>query len=61
MNADDIKVSVAATLGMVTPVAGTFFKGAESVLSVLLMAGQFGVAVLTIVYIAQKIRNHRKK
>jgi hypothetical protein len=61
LKADDIKVTAAFALGAGAPALNTFLGGAESLFKVLLMLGQFGVAVITIVYIAQKIRNGRKK
>ena len=61
MTAEDTKVSVAFALGVGAPAVNAFFSGAASVLNVLLMLGQFGVAVITMIYIFQKIRNGRKK
>lgn len=61
MNADDVKVTAAFAVGAGAPALNSFLGGAESLLNVLLMLGQFGVAIITIIYIAQKIRNNRKK
>lgn len=59
MTLEDGKVYVASILGVSTPAVGHFFDVAEPWLKLLLLAGQAGVAIVTTLYIIQKIR--RKK
>lgn len=56
---EQLKVYSAAILGLVTPTLQGIFDFAEPLLKLLLLVGQVGVAVATILYIVQKWRNAR--
>lgn len=56
MTADNLKVFAASLLGFGAPGANWFIDVGEPAMKVLVLAGQFGVAVATIVYISFKCR-----
>lgn len=57
---DNIRVFAASLFGFGVPAAGWVTDIAEPIFQVLVLAGQFGVAVATIVYIAIKCKNALK-
>lgn len=54
---DNIRVFTASLLGFGAPASNCIIDLAEPFFRVLVLAGQFGVAVATIVYIAVKCKN----
>lgn len=54
---DNLKVGVASFFGTATPAVSWFLENAEPVLQVMLVAGQVGVAAVTILYIVRKWKN----
>jgi hypothetical protein len=58
---DNLKVSVAAIVGVATPATNWLIVSAEPVLRLVLLVGQIGVAVATIVYIYHKIVKAKSK
>lgn len=53
---DNIKVFTASLIGFGSPGVNWLIDVGEPVMKVLVLAGQFGVAVVTIVYIVYKCR-----
>lgn len=58
---EQLKVYSAALLGVSSPASSAFFNFVEPILQVVLLAGQIGVAAVTILYIVRKWQNARKK
>lgn len=58
---DSVKVSLAAATGVSVPVLDRLALSAEPIARMLLLAGQIGVAVVTILYIYRKWRNLKRK
>jgi len=58
---EQLKVYSAALLGFGAPATNWFVEVAEPLLKLLLLVGQIGVAVVTILYIVQKWRNAKSK
>lgn len=58
---EHLKVYSAALLGFSSPAVNLVVDAIEPILRVLLLLGQVGVAVVTILYIVQKLRNARDK
>jgi hypothetical protein len=56
MNTESVKVYLASLLGFGAPSTNFFVESGEPLLRVLVLAGQFGVALATIVYISFKCR-----
>lgn len=61
MKNENIKVGVAAMLGFGSPATNLIFDQTEPILKLLLLAGQLGVAIVTILFIARKWKNAEKK
>lgn len=57
---DNFRVAVAATFGAGSPITN-WFVNLGPVLDVLLTLGQFGVAVVTVLYILRKWKNAKEK
>jgi len=57
---DNLKVGLAAVVGVASPSTNWFVTDAEPVLRLVLLAGQIGVAVLTSIYIYRKIKSKSK-
>lgn len=55
----DIKVYSAATVGFGLPSINLFLQNWEPVLKDLVLLGQFGVAVVTVLYVYRKWKNSR--
>lgn len=60
MKSENLKVGVAAVLGVGSPAANLVLDNLEPVLKLLLLAGQLGVAVVTILFIHRKWTNAKK-
>jgi hypothetical protein len=58
---ENLKVSVAALLGITSPASGAVFNFVEPALRILLLIGQVGVTGVTILYIVAKWKNAMKK
>lgn len=56
MNLDDVKIYAAGAVGAGAPAMNWFVNFAEPLFQVFLLAGQTGVAIVTILYIWKKIR-----
>jgi len=56
MNFDSIKVYSASLFGFGTPSVGWFVDIGEPVMKILVLVGQFGVALATVIYISLKCR-----
>jgi len=57
---DNIKVSAASFVGVVTPSANIFLDGVEPALKVLLLLAQIAVAVTSALYVYSKWKKNRK-
>lgn len=57
---ENLKVASASLLGLFSPTVGGLLGVMEPVLKILLLAGQVGVAAVTILYILRKWHNARK-
>ena len=57
---NDLKVYSAATVGFGLPSLNLFLENWEPVLKDLVLLGQFGVAVVTILYVYQKWKSNQK-
>ena len=55
----DSKVYTASVLGLGAPVVNLVLTNLEPVLKALVLLGQFGVAVVTILYIYSKWKNRK--
>ena len=58
---ENLKVSVAALLGITSPATNAVFNIVEPALRILLLIGQVGVTGVTILYIVAKWKNATKK
>lgn len=58
---NDSKVALAAFIGSVAPATNLFLGDAEPIFRVLALCGQIAVAVVTVIYIWQKVKALRKK
>lgn len=54
---EDVKIYALGTVGFGSPAVSWFVDFAEPIFRVILMAGQAGVAIITIIYIARKLRS----
>ena len=57
---EQLKVYSAALLGVTPPFLSGLLGALEPILKILLLAGQLGVAIATILYILRKWHNARK-
>lgn len=57
---DNIKVSAASFLGVVTPSTSIFLDGIEPVLKIVLLLAQIAVAVCSALYVHSKWKKNRK-
>lgn len=58
---DELKIYAASALGVGAPAANWFLDFVEPLLRVLVLGGQLGVAVVTILYIYSKWKKLHKK
>lgn len=61
IDTDSIKVTLAAVTGVSVPALDRLVSAAEPIARMLLLSGQIGVAVVTILYIYRKWRNLKRK
>lgn len=60
-NRDSFKVTFASILGLGAPSVNWVVEAGEPLLKLLVLAGQLGVAIVTILYIFRKWKNAAKK
>lgn len=56
---DDIKIFAASAVGVGAPATNWFLDFVEPLLRIFVLAGQLGVAVVTILYIYSKWKNRK--
>ena len=56
LNTESVKVYFASLLGFAAPTSSWFLDVGEPVMKVLVLVGQFAVAIATVVYISFKCR-----